>query len=226
MLKLRKNKGGLMSGQVTFQWFGHSCFKVSTDKLSVVTDPFDSSVGYPLPTCDADVVTVSHDHFDHNYVSCIKGNPEVVKSKRNVKGVDFKVVETSHDEADGSKRGKNNVFVWWMEGISIAHLGDLGHIPTPDQIAKLGVVDILLIPIGGYYTIGPKEADVVISDLKPKVVIPMHYKTEVMGANFPIAKVSEFLSNKKNIVRVGKNTITFEKDKLPKETTIYVLEYK
>ena len=215
-----------MSSQVTFKWLGHSCFKISSDKLSVITDPFDSSVGYPLPTCEANVITVSHDHFDHNYVSCVKGNPEVVKKGANVKGVEFKSVETSHDEAGGSKRGKNNVFVWSMEGIKIAHLGDLGHILTSEQVAQLGAIDVLLIPVGGYYTIGPKEADSIIALLKPKVVIPMHYKTEVMDAGFPIAKVSEFLSNKKSVVRVGRNTITFDKDKLPKETTIYVLEYK
>ncbi|MCJ7507234.1 MAG: MBL fold metallo-hydrolase [candidate division Zixibacteria bacterium] len=215
-----------MSGQVTFQWFGHSCFRISTDKLSVVTDPFDKSVGYPVPSCNSDVITVSHEHFDHNNVSCIKRGAAVVKSSKNVKGVDFSAIQTSHDEAGGSKRGKNNVFVWLMEGIKIAHLGDLGHILTSDQVAKLGGVDVLLIPVGGYYTIDPKEADSIISQLKPKVVIPMHYKTEVMGENFPIVKVSDFTSNKKNVVKVGKNTITFEKDKLPKETTVYVLEYK
>jgi len=215
-----------VSSQVTFQWFGHSCFKVSTDKLSVVTDPFDKSVGYPVPSCDSDVITVSHEHFDHNNVSCIKGNPQVLRGKGNIKGLDFSAVETSHDEAGGSKRGKNNIFVWSMEGIKIAHLGDLGHILSSEQVAKIGAVGILFIPVGGYYTISPKEADSIISQLKPKVVIPMHYKTEVMGENFPIVKVSEFTSNKKNVVNVGKNTVTFEKDKLPKETTVYVLEYK
>jgi L-ascorbate metabolism protein UlaG (beta-lactamase superfamily) len=148
------------------------------------------------------------------------------KEEKNVKGIDFTVIETSHDEAGGSKRGKNNVFVWSMENIKIAHLGDLGHILTKEQVAKIGQLDVLMIPVGGFYTISPKEADSIISQLKPKVVIPMHYKTEVMDENFPIVKVSEFLANKKNVVRVGKNWVSFEKDKLPGDTTIYVLEYK
>lgn len=216
-----------MNGQVNFKWFGHSCFKIWTDKVSIITDPFDSSVGYVLPSCDSDIITVSHEHFDHNNIACIKGNPKVLKKEeKNVKGIDFTVMETSHDEAGGSKRGKNNVFVWSMENIKIAHLGDLGHILTKEQVAKIGQLDALLIPVGGFYTISPKEADLIVSQLKPKVVIPMHYKTEVMDENFPIVKVSEFLANKKNVVRVGKNWVSFEKDKLPGDTTIYVLEYK
>ena len=87
-----------MSGQFSFRWFGNCCFKISTDKVSVVTDPFDNTVGYPLPACESDVVTVSHDHFDHNYVSCVKGNPQVVKVKGGAKGIDFDTIETSHDE--------------------------------------------------------------------------------------------------------------------------------
>ena len=215
-----------MSGQVIFRWFGHSCFKISTDKVSVVTDPFDNTVGYPLPACNSDVVTVSHDHFDHNHVACVKGTPELVKVKGSAKGIDFDVIETFHDEAGGSKRGKNNILVWSMEEICIAHLGDLGHVLSADQMAKIGQVDILLIPVGGFYTIGPKEADSIISQLKPKVVIPMHYKTEVMGESFPIAEVSAFLSNKKNVTKIGKISVSFEKGKLPSQTAIYVLDYK
>ena len=215
-----------MSSQVSFRWFGHSCFKISTDKVSVVTDPFDNTVGYPLPACESDIVTVSHDHFDHNHVECIKGNPEVVKGKVSAKGIDFDAIGSSHDEAGGSKRGKNNIFVWSMEEMRIAHLGDLGHTLTDEQIAKMGAVDILLVPVGGFYTIGPSEANTVVSQLEPKVVIPMHYKTEVMGESFPIAKVDEFLHDKKEIVRMGKNTVVFEKDKLPTQTTVYLLEYR
>jgi len=216
-----------MSGQVNFKWFGHSCFKIWTDKASIITDPFDSSVGYALPTCDSDIITVSHDHFDHNNVACIRGNPRVLKKgEKNVKGIDFRVIETWHDEADGSKRGRNNVFAWSMENIKIAHLGDLGHVLIEGQSEKIGQTDVLLIPVGGFYTVGPKEADSIISQLKPKVVIPMHYKTEVMGQNFPIVNLSEFLANKKNVVTTGKNLVGFEKDKLPSDTTIYVLEYR
>ncbi len=215
-----------MNHQVTLRWFGHSCFRISSRKVSIVTDPFDDSVGYPLPTCDSDVILVSHDHFDHNNVSCIRGNPITVKDSRNVKGIDFDAVDSWHDEAGGSKRGKNMIFVWCMENIRIAHLGDLGEILTREQVARIAPVDILLIPTGGYYTIGPSDADVMISSLKPRVVIPMHFKTEVMGGDFPIAKLDEFLSNKKQVIRVGRNSISFEKDELPVERTIYILDYK
>jgi L-ascorbate metabolism protein UlaG (beta-lactamase superfamily) len=215
--------------EVTIRWLGHSCFLISLDDtVKLVTDPFDQSVGYPMPDVTADVCVVSHDHFDHNCVTAVKGNPEVVKGsgEKNAKGVNFKGVGAFHDEKQGSLRGENTIFLWELGGIKFAHMGDLGVELSQDQTNQMGSVDVLFVPTGGYYTIDAPTADKVVSALNPKVVIPMHYKTVVMGPNFPIAGVDEFLQGKKDVVKVGKNSVTFKKETLPQKTTVYVLEYK
>jgi L-ascorbate metabolism protein UlaG (beta-lactamase superfamily) len=217
------------AGEVTIKWFGHSCFLISLgDGIRIMTDPFDQSVGYPIPDVSADVVAVSHDHFDHNNVSAVKGGPEVVKGtgEKKAKGISFKGVGAFHDEKQGSLRGKDTIFLWELGGIKFAHLGDLGTELSQDQIKEMGSVEVLFVPTGGYYTIDARTADKVVSSLNPRVVIPMHYKTPVMGPNFPIAGVDEFLKGKENVEKVGKNSVTFTKDTLPQKTTIYVLEYK
>ncbi len=215
--------------EVTIKWLGHSCFLIwLDDAVKIITDPFDSSVGYPAPEVTADVCVVSHDHFDHNCVSVVKGNPEVVKGsgEKKAKNVSFKGVGTFHDEKGGSLRGENTVFLWELGGIKFAHLGDLGAGLSQEQIKQMGKVDVLFVPTGGYYTIDAQTAGKVVSDLNPRVVMPMHYKTPVLGSNFPIAGVDEFLKGKENVVKVGQNAITFKKETLPQKTTIYVLEYE
>jgi len=215
--------------EVTIKWLGHSCFLISLDdKVKIITDPFDDSVGYAAPEAVADICVVSHDHFDHNCVSVVKGNPEVVKGtgERKVKDVNFKGVGAFHDEKEGSLRGEDTIFLWELGGIKFAHVGDLGTELSPDQIKETGPVDVLFVPTGGYYTIDAQTAGKVVSSLNPKVAIPMHYKTPVMGASFPIAGVDEFLKGKENVVKVGKNSVTFKKETLPQKTTICVLEYE
>ena len=131
-----------------------------------------------------------------------------------------------HDEKQGSLRGEDTIFLWELGGIKFAHVGDLGTELSQDQITQTGSVDVLFVPTGGYYTIDARTADKVVSSLNPRVVIPMHYKTPVMGSDFPIAGVDEFLQGKEDVVTVGKNSVTFKKETLPQKTTIYVLEYK
>jgi L-ascorbate metabolism protein UlaG (beta-lactamase superfamily) len=216
-------------GEVTIKWLGHSSFLISLDGvLKIVTDPFDSSVGYPLPDVTADVCVVSHDHFDHNNVSVVKGNPEVVKGtgEREAKGIKFKGVASFHDEKGGSERGENTIFTWELGGIKFVHAGDLGIDLSDSQKNEIGTADVLFVPTGGFYTIDAAVASKVVASLNPKVVIPMHYKTPFLGENFPIAVVDEFLKGKENVVKVGKNSVSFTKESLPEETTIYVLEYK
>jgi L-ascorbate metabolism protein UlaG (beta-lactamase superfamily) len=215
--------------EVTIRWLGHSCFLISLDDtVKMITDPFDKSVGYPMPDVSADICVVSHDHFDHNCVSAVKGNPQVVKGsgEKKAKDVNFKGVGAFHDEKQGSLRGENTIFLWELGGIKFAHMGDLGTKLSQDQIDQMGSVDVLFVPTGGYYTIDAQAADKVVSALNPRVVMPMHYKTPVMGSNFPIAGVNEFLQGKEDVVKVGKNFVTFTKETLPPKTTIYVLEYK
>jgi len=219
----------MAENEVSIKWLGHSMFLLTLDdKVKVVTDPFDKSVGYPIPDISADIVLVSHRHFDHDNVKAVKGKPEVVEGvgERAVKGVKIKGIGAAHDEKGGALRGKDTIFVWELGGIRFAHLGDLGTMLSEAQIKEMGTIDVLFIPVGGFFTIDATVANQVVSALNPKVVIPMHYKTAVMGPSFPISGVDEFLKEKRSVQKVGKNSIAFSKEKLPKETTIYVLDYK
>jgi L-ascorbate metabolism protein UlaG (beta-lactamase superfamily) len=215
--------------KVTIKWLGHSSFLISLDdSVKIVTDPFDSAVGYPAPDETADVCVVSHDHFDHNCVSVIKGSPEVVKGigEKEAKGLKFKGVASFHDEKGGSERGENTIWAFELGGIKFAHAGDLGIDLTDSQRKEIGKVDVLFVPTGGFYTIDAATATKVASSLNPRVVIPMHYKTPFLGENFPLSGVDVFLKRKEKVVKVGKNSVSFTKESLPEKTTVYVLEFK
>ena len=207
------------------QWLGHACFLItSSDGKRVLTDPFDKKVGYPIPDIEADVVLISHSHGDHNNVSMAKGSPKVVKTagQSTAASISFLGVSSYHDDAAGSKRGQNIIFVWEMDGMHLAHLGDLGNVLTGDQVTKIGKVDILFIPVGGFYTIDAGQATRVAEQLSPKIIFPMHYKTSAI--NFPIAGVDDFLAGKSNVERV-KETFVLIKE-LPEKAKIVVLNYK
>lgn len=216
-------------GKVTIKWLGHSSFLISQDDgVKIVTDPFDDTVGYPSPDESADICMVSHDHFDHNCVSVIKGKPEVVKGtgEKKAKGIGFKGVASFHDDKGGSERGENTIWTFELGGIKFAHMGDLGVDLDDSQTRQIGAVDILFIPTGGFYTIDAAAATRVVERLKPKAVIPMHYKTTFLGDNFPLSGVDAFLKGKENVIKTGRNSVSFTKDSLPDKTSVYVLEYK
>lgn len=214
-------------------YLGHSSFKLRGKQASVVCDPFDSSVGFPLPRVSADIVTVSHGHYDHNNVSSISGTarreqPFVIDApgEYEVSGISIFGTRTFHDNQQGVERGLNFVFIIHIEEIAIGHLGDLGHILTDFQVEKIGKVDVLLVPVGGVYTIGPKEAIEVINQLRPSVVVPMHYKTarhnqRVLGK---LVTVDTFLSEGgyEQVPRLKKLTLT--KSTLPEEIEVVVLK--
>ncbi|MEA3463849.1 MAG: MBL fold metallo-hydrolase [Patescibacteria group bacterium] len=178
-------------------WLGHSCFKIQDkagpDGVTVITDPFDKSVGLKAPKCEADIVTVSHDHYDHNNVSAIRGNPYVIKSagEYEVKNVFIEGVESYHDDQQGAERGKNIIFRIDIDDMSVIHLGDLGHTLDAKQLDKLEGADILLAPVGGIYTIGAGKAVEVVSQIEPRIVIPMHYKTP--GLKISLEGVDKFI---------------------------------
>ncbi len=177
------------------QWKGHASFLITASEgLRILTDPFDESVGYPLPNVAADIVTVSHQHFDHNATNLLPGNPSIIDTagEHHVAGRTIRGIATYHDTEHGSKRGNNNVFVLELDGINICHLGDLGHILTPEQVLEIGKVDVLCVPVGGFYTIDPKEALQVVEQLQPGFVLPMHYKFNAQ-IKLPIAPVDEFV---------------------------------
>jgi len=209
------------------KWLGHACFLITSDAgTKIITDPYvtGGDLSYGEIEESADIAIVSHDHSDHNNVSAVGGNPELVRGAvtTEIKGIEFKGISTYHDEAGGNKRGRNTVFCFVVDGIRVCHLGDLGHQLSDKQVAELGKVDILLIPVGGFYTIDAKVASQVCDGLKPKVIIPMHYKTNKCG--FPIAGVDEFLRGKKEVSRLDASEAEFKQGELPATTQIIVLK--
>lgn len=209
------------------RWLGHACFQIrSATGLTILTDPPDREVGYPRIETKADVVTVSHQHFDHNAVALVPGKPKVIEELgiHQVEGVTFKGVSTFHDTNNGRQRGKNTVFVFQVDGLNLCHLGDLGHVLDAAQVAEIGPVDILMVPVGGYYTIDAAAAKEVVDALQPRIVLPMHYKTPVMpDANFPIAPVTEFTRYFDRVVE--KEVLEVDKDSLPPKLEVVVLNY-
>lgn len=174
---------------------GHSEFYLETENgFRILTDPFDAHVGYPMKEIPCDAVTVSHGHGDHNYTEKAVGNIVIADKAgftRLASDIVVQGIPSFHDECEGQKRGSNLIFIIEADGLRIAHLGDLGA--WDDALAeKIGYVDILLLPVGGFYTIDAASAAALYQRLKPRIVIPMHYKTEV-NADWPIAKVEDFL---------------------------------
>lgn len=212
------------------KWNGHSSFTIkSTGGVVVITDPYEpgaygGAVGYGGINDKADMVTVSHDHPDHSHVAGLPGNPHVVRKSEKVKGIEFTMIDAFHDKTKGSERGKVAIFVFTVDGVRICHLGDLGHTLDKETIAKIGKVDVLLIPIGGVFTIDPNEAARVMQSLDPAITIPMHYKTDKCG--FGIAKLDDFLSGKESFtVNVGKTEMELTTANLPKKQEIRVLKH-
>lgn len=165
-------------------YIGHSCFKIQdkigSDGVTIITDPFDKSIGLKVPDSQADIVLVSHQHADHNYIKAISGKPFIITTagEYEIKDVSIEGIDTFHDNSGGKERGNNIAYKINIEGINIVHLGDLGHLLDAKQLEKLSGADILLIPVGGIYTIDAKKAVEVISQIEPRIVIPMHYKSD------------------------------------------------
>ncbi|MFZ5989959.1 MAG: MBL fold metallo-hydrolase [Bacillota bacterium] len=208
------------------KWFGHACFLITSESgIKIVTDPFDSTVGYKVHELEADIVSTSHDHFDHNNIDAVKAAMHVKGSgKINIKGIEITGVATFHDEYEGEKRGRNTVFKFRVDGLNICHLGDLGHILTRDQLREIGDVDVLLVPVGGTYTIDFRGAVEVMKLIKPVVTIPMHFKTPAL--KFDIDGVDKFLSAAGGGERIGKQKIELHKDSINKVPGIIVLDYE
>lgn len=210
---------------------GHSAFKIKASAGTVVTDPYDAHVGFAMSSASADVVTVSHQHSDHNAVNLVKGTarrdkPFIIDKpgEYEVGGISVFGVPTFHDTNQGAERGSNIVFTVVMDSIKVCHLGDLGHELTQEQISDIGAVDVLLIPVGGSFTIDPQRAVKTIHMLEPSYVIPMHYKTpghdeKVYG---DLATLEDFLkaygSEAKPVAK-----LTVEAGRLPEETELVVL---
>lgn len=169
-------------------WNGHSCFTFDTDEGTVVFDPYETDYvpGLHLPALSADTVLCSHEHNDHCY-------PQGVLNTRRLPGFTVETVDTKHDGEGGSLRGENKVHIIDVNGFRLAHLGDLGHVLTAEQVQQMGQIDVLLVPIGGYYTIDAIQAKQVCDLLQPRVIVPMHYRKGEMGFDL-IAEPEAFLA--------------------------------
>ena len=213
------------------KWYGHAAFLITSDEgIKIIIDPYEpgafgGQLSYGKITDQADIVLTSHEHADHNYTKDLLGTPQIIKGSgsKTIGGISMKGVATFHDPSKGSERGANTIFTLTINHIQLCHLGDLGHLLSEKELGDIGPVDILLIPVGGYFTIDPVEATRVADQIKPKVLIPMHFKTEKCG--FPIAPLEDFLKGKTNTRRLKTNEASFDKAMLPQQMEIVVLEY-
>lgn len=207
------------------KWLGHASFLLESESgLRIITDPYTPGMyglNYAPISETADIVTVSHEHGDHNNVAAVGGNPQVVRGtgSHQAKGLSFQGVATYHDQAEGSQRGPNTVFCVTVDGIRVCHLGDLGHELGDEAAAAIGEVDLLLVPVGGNFTIDAATASRIVDKLKPKVVIPMHFKNE-RCPDFPVAAAEEFLRGRTNVRATGQSEVELKKDQLPVGETI------
>lgn len=192
------------------RYLGHSCFALADRAgVCIVTDPF-GFIGFRLPSVRADIVTVSHSHFDHNYVDGVQGNPVVFDRAGSfaARGIEITAIDCFHDDARGAKRGKNLIFCYKIDGMNVCHFGDLGEPCSADLVKRLPPVDVLLLPVGGNYTIDADEARRYVDALKPKIVIPMHFKQA--GLNIDIEGVEKFLDGAPFETQEGVMTLTKE----------------
>jgi L-ascorbate metabolism protein UlaG (beta-lactamase superfamily) len=209
------------------RWLGHSAFLITADDgTKIITDPYGNfpDLHYAQIEGPADVVVVSHKHGDH-FGAKVRGNPRLVSGggEKKEKGIEFKGVEVYHDTSKGSQRGPNTVFCFSVDGVRLCHLGDLGHLLSGPDIAKIGQVDVLMIPVGGLYTIDAAEATKICEQVKPKVIIPMHYSND--KCSFPISGVEDFLKGKANVKRLNTSDLELKAGQLPQTTEIVVLKH-
>ncbi|MBI3929379.1 MAG: MBL fold metallo-hydrolase [Armatimonadetes bacterium] len=222
------------------RYLGHASFWISSGKgTSVVCDPYASWIPYHFPPLDADIVVVSHEHRGHNADYRVGGNPLVVKRThefqceqeltvpRTEEKMTFHGLPTFHDNYSGRKHGPNTVWHWYWEGIHYAHLGGLGHLLTDQQVHAIGKVDILFIPIGGKTTLNPTEAVLVVNQLSPRMVFPMHFLTdEIANHGLCEFRLEDFTSKMHNVEDTATMAVEVDLARLPSETKVMVLKHE
>jgi L-ascorbate metabolism protein UlaG (beta-lactamase superfamily) len=226
-------------GKVEVKWLGHACFYLkSSEGIRIVTDPFNEKMAKeikfpPIKSREglvADIITVSHEHGDHNAVgdvNQIEGGAAIIRGEGETvaKGIKFKGIGSFHDKERGAKRGKNTIIVFNIDGITFCHLGDLGHLLNDKHIQQIGKVDVIFCPVGGGPTIDAKEATLVAEMLKAKIAIPMHYRHKRAKIKW-LAPVDEFIKGKEHVKKLKSDTVYFSKEKLPAELQIVALDYE
>jgi len=211
------------------KYFGHSSFLIKSKEAKLVTDPFNEKmVGLPFPKIEADIVTVSHNHADHSQIDNISGNPLVIDwpGQFEKKGIRIFGFQSFHDKQKGVERGENNIYKIEVEGISIVHCGDLGVMPDDSTLDEIGDVGVLMVPVGGRFTLDANEAIELIKELEPSVVIPMHYNTSKLNQdNFKeLVGVEEFLKkiSQESVQPIDK--LIFKKEDISETMRVVVME--
>jgi L-ascorbate metabolism protein UlaG (beta-lactamase superfamily) len=207
-------------------WLGHSSFKIRGKEATIITDPFDKTLGYPTRKLNADIVTVSHRHPHHSNVEGIGANPKVLDrpGEYEIANVFITGIAAYHDASRGELRGKNTAFFIEIEDVRICHLGDIGHVPTSSQIEQMSGADILMVPVGGLSTLTAAQAAETISALAPRLVIPMHYRTDVV--TMELDPVDRFLKEMAVQDTTPQPKLSVTKSSLPAETKVLVLDYR
>ena len=211
---------------IDISWLGHSCFIIKGRDATILTDPYDESIGYSLGKPTANIVTCSHPHPGHGFTSGVDGVAKVVRGpgEYEICGVLITGISTFHDTEGGAERGKNTAYLIEMDEVTLCHLGDLGHPLSSGQVEDMSSVEVLLVPVGGVSTIDAATAAETVRQLQPRIVIPMHFQTEAL--RFKLDPVDSFLKEmgiKANLAAQRRLSIT--KTSLPDETHVVLLDY-
>ena len=210
---------------IDITWRGHSCFSIKGKGATLITDPYDDSIGYTLGSPKANIVTSSHAHPGHGFISGVSGEPKAIHGpgEYEVSRVFITGIATFHDAEEGRERGKNTVYLIEMEDIRLCHLGDLGHPLSSGQVEEIGAVDVLMVPVGGFSTIDAAAAAEVVRQLQPGIVIPMHYKTTALRMELePLDRFLKEMGVKAGAEPQPKLSVT--RSGLPEETQVAVLD--
>ncbi len=210
-------------------WLGHSCFRLRGKEVTVLTDPFGPHLGYTLGRASAQIVTVSHDHSGHNNTAAVGGDPYVLRGpgEYEVQDVLVTAVASYHDAERGKRLGRNTIYVLHIDDLAVCHLGDLGHLLTDEQREEMGDVDVLLVPVGGKNTINAAQAAEVISQVDPRVVIPMHYATAAtQGKVEGLDPVEKFCREMGAEVVEPQPKLAVTRSNLPVEPQVITLSYR
>lgn len=205
-------------------WLGHSCFRMKGKEVTLITDPFQEEIGYSWVSQTANIVTVSHSHVGHNNAAGVDGGPKVISrpGEYEVSGVFIVGVPGFHDSEQGANRGRNISYLIDMEEIRFCHLGDIGYVPSARQAEELSRLDLLFLPVGGVSTIDSKAAAEIVRLLNPRVVVPMHYRTEAVSWLEPLERFTTQMGLKE-VIPQPKLSVT--KSSVPLETKVVVLDY-
>lgn len=200
-------------------WYAHSCFMLTNDAgVRILTDPFQPSIGYTLEGVETEIVTISHDHFDHNHAHAATNSPFIIRQAGEYIAHNIRITgyESFHDEQEGALRGNNIIFRYEIDGMRVVHFGDIGVMPSDETLEAIGEVDVLLVPVGGIYTIGPQTACDIANATNTKVMVPMHYQTPKLTLDKKILGVDTLLSVAKNckIHKLNQSECTITADTL------------